>query len=77
MSGLILTEGDTAINICVDDTEGEIIEIAFLKIQLPKNPTKKDILFHDKPKKDQYWERTELPRELAGIKTMDDWYASS
>jgi hypothetical protein len=76
MSGLILTEGDTAINICVDNTEGEIIEIAFLKIQLPKNPTKKDILFHDKPKKDQYWERTELPRELASIKTMDDWYAT-
>ena len=67
MSGLKLTEGDTVVNICVDDTDGEIIEIAFLKIQLPKRPAKKDILFHDKPKKDQRWERTELPRELASI----------
>ena len=76
MSGLKLTDGDTVINICVDDTEGEIIEIAFLKIQLPQKPAKRNILFHDKPKKEQRWQRQDLPKELGGIKTMDDWYAA-
>jgi len=76
MSGLKLTDGDTVINICVDDTEGEIVEIAFLKIQLPQKPAKRNILFHDKPKKEQRWKRQDLPKELGSIKTMDDWYAA-
>jgi hypothetical protein len=76
MAGLKLIEDETIINICPDDTEGEVIEIANLKIQLPKKPAKKNILFHDRPKKDQRWERSELPRDLSQIKTMDDWYSA-
>ena len=50
------------INICPNGTEGEIIELSGLLIQLPKKPAKKDILFSDKPQKDQRWQRQELPR---------------
>ena len=76
MAGLRTIEGDTIINICPNDTEGEVIEIAFLKIQLPKVPPKKKILFWDKPKKDQRWQRQQLPKDLMGIKSMDDWYSA-
>ena len=34
MSGLKLTEGDTVVNICVDDTEGEIIEICVVSLEI-------------------------------------------
>ena len=74
MSSLKLTEEGTIVNICFDNTEGDIIELANLSIQLPKKPAKKDILFHDKPKKEQRWQRSELPRELGQIRSMDEWY---
>ena len=62
------------INICPNGTEGEVIELSGLLIQLPKKPAKKDILFSDKPQKAQRWQRQELPRELLQIKSMDEWY---
>lgn len=62
------------INICPNGTEGEVIELSGLLIQLPKKPPKKDILFSDKPQKAQRWQRQELPRELLQIKSMDEWY---
>ena len=62
------------INICPNGTEGEIIELSGLLIQLPKKPAKKDILFSDKPQKDQRWQRQELPREMLQVKSMDEWY---
>jgi hypothetical protein len=62
------------INICPNGTEGEIIELSGLLIQLPKKPAKKDILFSDKPQKDQRWQRQELPREFLQVKSMDEWY---
>ena len=35
---------DKVVNICSNDTEGDIIEIADLYIQLPNQPAKEDIL---------------------------------
>ena len=46
-------------------SRGEIITLDGLKVQLPKPPkTKKEILFHDKKKEDQYWVRQEPPKGL-------------
>ena len=76
MAGLKQIEGydEMVINICPDDTEGDIIEIADLFIQLPKVPNKKSILYHDKPKEEQRWIRQEMPTELSRIRSMDEWY---
>jgi hypothetical protein len=74
MAGLVNIKDDVVINICPNGTEGEVIELSYLHIQLPKVPPKKDILFSDKPKKDQYWRRVDPPREISSIKTMDEWY---
>ena len=38
---------EKVINICPNDSEGEIIEIANLAIQLPKQPDHNQILYHD------------------------------
>ena len=51
MAGLKIIDDQAIINVCFNDTEGDIEEIACLNIQLPKKPKKKDILFHDLPKK--------------------------
>ncbi len=75
MPGLRKIEGYTAevINICPQDTEGEVVEISELYIQLPKVPAKKDILFHDKKKEDQMWRRIDVPSELLRVRSMDEW----
>jgi hypothetical protein len=58
-------EEEDAVVIDAKGSRGEIIELEGLKIQLPKPPRKKsDILFHDKKKEDQYWQRTPMPRGL-------------
>jgi hypothetical protein len=64
---------DSVVNICPDDSEGEIIEISGIDIQLPKKPGKKDILFSDKKKSDQHWNRIPIPEDLAKIRSMDEW----
>lgn len=76
MSGIKKIDGydDMVINICPDDTQGKIIEISDIHIQLPKVPNKKHILYHDKPKKEQRWVREEMPIELSRIRSMDEWY---
>jgi hypothetical protein len=76
MAGLVVKDKEVLINICQNGTQGEVIEISNLSIQLPKQPAKKDILFYDLPKKNQYWKRSELPRELSQIRSMDEWYES-
>ena len=43
---------------------GDIIDIQGLKIQLPKKPRKRDILFSDKKKVEQRWIRQEMPKLL-------------
>ena len=75
MAGLVNIEGydEMVINICPNDTKGEVIEIDGLLIQLPKKPKKEDILYHDKPKKEQMWVRHEPNSELIRLKSMDDW----
>lgn len=47
-----------------EGTVGDIVEIEGIKIALPKQPAKKDILYHDKKTKDQYWKRQAPPKGL-------------
>ena len=53
---------------------GEVLELHGLPVVLPVKPKKKDILFHNKPKAQQRWERIEAPEELQRIRSMDEWY---
>lgn len=75
MAGLVDIEGydEKVINICPNDTSGDVIEVADLYIQLPKKPAKKDILFSGNKKEDQYWRRTEMPDDLKRVRSMDEW----
>lgn len=74
MPGLKEIKGysEVVINICLDDSEGEVIELADLYIQLPKVP-QTGILFSNLPKKDQCWNRIPLPQEISRIRSMDEW----
>ena len=48
------------INICPFSTKGQIVVIENLRIRLPSPPKDKTkILFHDLPKKEQFWKRIE------------------
>ena len=73
--GLIEVDGydDFVINICPNQTQGEIIELAGLNIQLPIVPPKEEIINHSLKKEDQRWMRAELPQELMRIRSMDEW----
>ncbi len=55
---------EDAVMICPFGTKGDIIEIEGLKIQLPKVPTKKHILFSKEPISNQHWRREGLPKGL-------------
>ena len=76
MAGLKQNEDydNYVVNICPNDTEGEIITIGGLDIQLPKAPGKKEILFYDRKPAMQMWERLPVPAELQRIRSMDEWY---
>ena len=50
---------------------GDIIEISGLKIALPKAP--KECLQRHTEKKQQYWERRELPKQLSRIQSIFQW----
>lgn len=54
-----------------DGTLGEVVEIQKLKIGLPLAP-KNCFKRHNKKEK-QYWERKELPKELAKIQSIFQW----
>jgi hypothetical protein len=73
MAGLKVIDKQEVINICPNNSDGPIIEIESLSIQLPKPES---FLFSDLPKEQQMWKRQDIPRELAQIKSMDDWYES-
>ncbi len=75
MAGLKKIKGfeEEVINICPNDTMGEVIELEGLFIQLPEKPDEKDILFSDLPKSEQYWKRQEVPKALERIRSMDEW----
>ena len=55
-----LTE-DGDVNIDPNNTYGKKLVIDDLGIILPKVPKKEEILYHDLPKKEQYWRREEIP----------------
>lgn len=58
-------EKEDAIKICPYGSEGEILNLYGLKVQLPEPPvSKKNILFSDKRKSEQYWRRTPMPKGL-------------
>lgn len=75
MAGLKNVEGYIGyiINICPNNTDGEIVEISGLQIQLPKLPEASEILFHDSPQEMQMWQRLSVPNELSRVKSMDEW----
>ena len=76
MAGLKKVEGydEYIVSICPNDTQGEIITIGGVDIQLPKTPEKKEILFNDRESNMQMWERLPVPEELQRIRSMDEWY---
>ncbi len=76
MAGLKQNEDydNYVVNICPNDTEGELLTIGGLDIQLPKTPAKKEILFYDRKPAMQMWERLPVPAELQRIRSMDEWY---
>ena len=65
---------DKVVGIDPNGTVGEVIDLHGLEIALPKKPAKRDILFSDKPKHLQMWERQPMPEELRRIGSMDEWY---
>jgi hypothetical protein len=73
MAGLKVIDKQEVINICPNNSDGPIIEIESISIQLPKP---EGFLFSDLPKEQQMWKRQDIPRELAQINSMDDWYES-
>ncbi len=75
MSNLIDIEGYETKGIKIDPngTEGEAIELHGLLVVLPKKPRRSEILFHDRPKAMQLWERLPMPEELQRIRSMDEW----
>jgi hypothetical protein len=50
---------------------GQIIEISGLKIALPAAPEK--CFSRDPKQSEQYWERQEIPRDLAKIQSIFQW----
>ena len=76
MTGLVDIEkyDEPVVSICPRGTLGDVIDISGLPICLPKQPRKKDIAGYDLPTHLQTWARTEMPSELARIKSMDEWY---
>ena len=76
MAGLKQNEDydNYVVNICPNDTEGEVLTIGGLDIQLPKVPLKKEILFYDRKPAMQMWERLPVPIEMQRIRSMDEWY---
>lgn len=73
MAGLVEIEDEVIVNICPRGTAGDVVTYGDLAIQLPKQPRKQDILFHDKPKEQQMWARQEMPDELRRINSMEEW----
>ena len=73
MAGLVEIQDEYVVNICPVETRGDVITISELDIQLPKQPSKKEILYHELPKEQQRWVRKELPEELRRIASMEQW----
>ena len=65
---------DKAVVIDPNGSVGESLELHGLLVLLPKKPKRSEILFHDKPKAMQLWQRIPMPEELQKIRSMDEWY---
>ena len=65
---------DKGIKIDPNGTQGESIELHGLLVVLPKKPKRSKILFHEKPKDMQMWQRIPMPKELQNVRTMDEWF---
>ena len=76
MSSLLDIEGYETKGIKIDPngTEGDVQELHGLLVVLPKKPKRSEILFHDKPKGLQMWQRIPMPEELQRIRSMDEWF---
>lgn len=79
MSCLVDLEGykEKGIKIDPNGSHGEVIELHGLLVVLPKQPPKKEILFHEFPKREQKWSRLPVPKELEKIRSMDEWMEKS
>ena len=75
MGGLVSIKqfSEPVVNICPNDTQGQVIEIDGVYIQLPKTPPSNSILNHDMIKSRQMWQRIKPPADLMKIKSMDEW----
>ena len=75
MAGLKEAKGydNYVVNICPNNTEGEVITLGGLDIQIPKVPSKKEILFNGRELHMQMWQRLPVPEELQRIRSMDEW----
>ena len=75
MAGLKKVEGydNYVVNICPNDSDGEITTIGGIDIQ-PKAPKDKEILNHGRELDVQMWKRLPVPEELRRIRSMDEWY---
>jgi len=74
-SNLVEVKGYETKGIKIDPngTEGDIIELHGLLVVLPEKPKRSEILFHDKSKAMQMWQRLPMPEELQRIRSMDEW----
>ena len=63
MAGLKKVEGydEYVINICPNDTGGEVVEIGGINIQLPELPKEEEILNHGYNLDMQMWKRLPVP----------------
>lgn len=75
MAGLVSIKqfSEPVVNICPNDTQGQVIELEGIYIQLPKVPHSSEILNHDMIKTRQMWRRVQPPADLMKIKSMDEW----
>lgn len=75
MSSLVQIEGHKQPAIVIDPngSKGEVVELHGLLIVLPEKPRRGKILFNELPKHKQRWQRQPIPKELASIKSMDEW----
>lgn len=68
-------EEKDAVKICPFGSSGSLVCLEDLNVILPKTPrSKKDILFSDLPKKEQYWRRPEIPDQITPD-NQDQWDA--
>lgn len=68
-------EEKDAVKICPFGSSGTLVCLEDLNVILPKTPRlKKDILFSDLPKKEQYWRRPEIPDQITPD-NQDQWDA--